>query len=74
MPPIHLLDEVIFSIKAITPSPHRDYTGCSNQTILKHFRELASSRQIRLYTETVFIPDYIDKAEIMKIAAFIRKA
>ncbi len=71
MPPVHLLDEVIFSIKAITPLLHRNYTGFPNQTILKHFRELAGLPQIRLHAETVFIPDYVDEAEIMKVAAFI---
>ena len=71
IPPVHLLDEVIFSIKAITPSLHRDYTGFPNRPILKHFKELAGLHQIRLYTETVFIPDYVDKGEVMKIAAFI---
>jgi len=71
MPPVHLLDEVIFSIKAITPSLHRNYTGFPNRAILKHFRKLTGLPQIRLHAETVFIPDYVDKAEVMKIAAFI---
>jgi pyruvate formate lyase activating enzyme len=70
-PPVHLLDEVIFSLKAITPSLHRDYTGVSNRGILRHFSELAGLSRIRLHTETVFIPDYVDQSEIMKIAAFI---
>ncbi len=71
MPPVDLLDEVIFSIKAITPSLHRNYTGFANHAILKHFKELAGLPQIRLHAETVFIPDYVDEAEVMKIAAFI---
>ena len=74
MPPVHLLDEVIFSIKAITASLHRNYTGFPNQTILKHFRELAGLPQIRLHAETVFIPDYVDEAEIMKIARSLHRS
>jgi pyruvate-formate lyase-activating enzyme len=71
MPPGHLLDEVVFSIKAITPSLHRNYTGLPNGVILDHFRDLAGMPKIRLQAETVFIPDYVDRAEVMKIAAFI---
>ena len=74
MPPLNLLDEVIFSIKAITHSLHRNYTGFPNQAILKHFEELAAIPQIRLHAETVFIPDYVDESEVMKIAAFIASA
>ncbi|MFZ2447612.1 MAG: radical SAM protein [Syntrophobacteraceae bacterium] len=70
-PPAHLLDEVIFSIKAITPSLHKDYTGSGNRRILANFRALAGLPRIRLHTETVFIPDYVGEAEILKIAGFI---
>lgn len=70
-PPVHMLDEVIFSIKAITPSLHRKYTGFSNRGILENFRELAGLPQIGLYAQTVFIPEYVDEGEVMKIAAFI---
>jgi pyruvate-formate lyase-activating enzyme len=66
-----LIDEVIFSIKAITPSLHRKYTGFSNREILKNFKELANLPRIRLHAETVFIPEYVDEVEVMKIAAFI---
>ena len=35
------------------------------------YEELAGFPQIRLHAQTVFIPDYVDEAEIMKVAAFI---
>jgi len=70
-PPVHLLDEVIFSIKAITPSLHRDYTGFTNRGILNNFKKLAGQSRIRLHAETVFIPDYVDEAEVLRVAAFI---
>lgn len=50
---------------------HRAYTGFSNRNILRNFKALAGNTRIRLYAETVFIPYYVDEAEVMKIAAFI---
>lgn len=70
-PPVRLLDEVIFSIKAVSPDLHRDYTGRDNAEILKSFRVLARDDKIRLYSETVFIPDYVDEKEVVRIARFI---
>ncbi len=71
LPPLAPLDEVIFSIKAVSPDLHRDYTGFDNADILKNFRTINSAPGIRLYAETVFIPDYVDEGEVLKIAAFI---
>jgi len=71
LPPLALLGEVIFSIKAVTPALHRDYTGCGNEDILANFRMLASRRPPVLHTETVFIPGYVDEEEILRIAAFV---
>jgi len=71
MPPLSLLDQVIFSIKAITPSLHRDYTGCDNETILRNFITIASCKTVSLHTETVFIPGYVDEDEVLRIADFI---
>ncbi len=71
MPPISMLDQVIFSIKAVTPSLHRDYTGYNNKAILKNFTEIASCRSVSLHTETVFIPGYVDEDEVLRIADFI---
>ena len=71
IPPLSLLDQVIFSIKAITPSLHRDYTGYGNEAILKNFIAIASSKSVSLHTETVFIPGYVDEGEVLRIAYFI---
>jgi len=71
MPPLNMVDEIIFSIKAISHSLHKHYTGFSNRGILKNFIKLAGVPGIRLHVETVFIPDYVDEAEVMKIAAFV---
>jgi len=64
------INEVVFSIKAVTDSLHRDYTGLSNKNALKNFVRLNQSG-IRLRAESIFIPDYIDFLEIENIAKFI---
>jgi pyruvate formate lyase activating enzyme len=64
------IDEVVFSIKAYTDSLHRDFTGRSNKTALKNLNILYQSG-VKLRTESIFIPDYIDEKETEKIARFI---
>ncbi len=64
------IDEVVFSIKAYTDTIHRDYTGASNKKALKNFLTLYKSG-VKLRTESVFIPEYIDGPEIENIARFI---
>jgi len=64
------IDEVVFSIKAVTDSLHRDYTGKSNKKALNNFVRLNQSG-IRLRAESIFIPQYIDHLEIENIARFI---
>jgi pyruvate-formate lyase-activating enzyme len=64
------IDEVIFSIKALSEGLHRDYTGKSNKAILRNFRVIYDSGK-PLQAETVLIPDYIDKYEVKHIAKFI---
>lgn len=71
MPPLDLLNEIIFSIKAVSPELHMDYTGHNNTAILNNFKKLASTKGVNLYSETVFIPGYVDEKEIFKIAEFI---
>jgi pyruvate formate lyase activating enzyme len=64
------IDEVVFSIKAHTDTIHQDYTGTSNKKALKNFMTLYKSG-IKLRTESVYIPEYIDGPEIENIARFI---
>lgn len=70
-PPLDLVDQVVFSIKAVTPELHRDYTGEENAEILANFPLIAAEKKGSLYTETVFIPGYIDEDEVLRIAGFI---
>ena len=70
-PPLSMVDEIIFSIKAITPALHRDYTGVDNKIILRNFAQIVASKFISLHVETVFIPDYADEDEVLRIADFI---
>jgi pyruvate formate lyase activating enzyme len=70
IPDLLHIDEVVFSVKAFTDAIHRDYTGTSNETALRNFRKIYESR-VRLRTESIFIPDYINGEETEKIARFI---
>ena len=64
------IDEVVFSIKAVTDSLHRHYTGKSNKKTLVNFVSLYHSG-VKLRAESVLIPEYIDYPEIENIARFI---
>ncbi len=64
------IDEVVFSLKARTDTLHKDYTRKSNKEALKNFVTLYQS-SIKLRTESVFIPEYIDGSETENIARFI---
>jgi pyruvate formate lyase activating enzyme len=64
------VDEVIFSIKAITPALHKEYTGKDNADILENFAKIARSGK-KIQAETVLIPGLIDAAEIESVAKFI---
>lgn len=65
------LDEVCVSIKAVSKDIFKDFTGIDNsERVLRNFKQYSSSN-LRLRAESVFIPDYIDRDEIEKIAKFI---
>ncbi len=68
--PLPHIDEIVISLKAYHDELHFDYTGISNQKILKHFGNIYSQGK-NLRAESVFIPGYIDKEEIGAIARFI---
>ena len=70
LPNLKDIDEVVFSLKAVTDSLHRHYTGKSNRKALVNFVSLYKSG-IKLRAESIFIPEYIDCPEIERIAKFI---
>lgn len=66
------LDEICVSIKAITPQVFKDFTGKDNpKQILENFKRYVSVPHIKVRAESIFIPGYIDRDEIEKIARFI---
>jgi len=69
MPPNNI-DEMNFTIKAVSDSLHREYTGSSNREILKNFRGVYK-RGIHLSANTVLIPGFVDVWEVERIAGFI---
>lgn len=66
------IDEVVFSLKAYTDELHRHYTGKANKKALENFAKYHQSG-VKLRAESIFIPDYIDCAEIDKISMFISR-
>ena len=64
------IDEVVFSFKALTDSIHIDFTGKSNKAALKNLIDFYNSG-VKLRTESIFIPEYIDENEIENIARYI---
>lgn len=70
LPSIENVDEICLSIKAYTDALHKDFTGKSNENVLENFVDLHQSG-IRLRSESILIPNYIDCEEIERIARFI---
>jgi len=64
------IDEVIFSLKAVTPARHNAYTGRDNAAILSNFEALARSGR-KMQSETVLIPGLIEAEEVERVAGFI---
>jgi len=64
------IDEVVFSIKAHTNELHRRFTGKSNKKALENFIQYYKSG-IKLRSESVCIPEYIDCHEIEHVSEFI---
>ncbi|MEM2210440.1 MAG: radical SAM protein [Nitrososphaerales archaeon] len=64
------LKEVCVSIKALNNHIHTQYTGKSNERVLRNF-ELLNKSTIKLRAESVLIPNLIDINEIEFIAKFI---
>jgi pyruvate-formate lyase-activating enzyme len=70
MPDLKDIDQVIFSLKAFSEDLYREYTGRSNKSALRHFREIAETG-INLHAEVVLIPELIEGDEIEKVAEFV---
>ncbi|WP_240608353.1 radical SAM protein [Dehalogenimonas alkenigignens] len=70
LPDLSHTDEVVMSLKAVTPELYRDYTLHSNERVLRHFVEVYRLGK-KLRAESVFIPGLIDLEETEKIAAFV---
>ncbi|KXB02861.1 hypothetical protein AKJ43_00315 [candidate division MSBL1 archaeon SCGC-AAA261D19] len=69
LPPLEHVDEACLSLKALDNCLHLDFTGKSNHKTLENF--VKYYRSIKLRSESILIPGYIDCEEIEKIARFI---
>ena len=64
------IDEIIFSIKAVSEDLHKDYTGKPNKEVLENFTKIYKTGK-KMQAETVLIPEYIDAFEVEKTARFV---
>ncbi|OBW62801.1 MAG: radical SAM protein [Dehalococcoides mccartyi] len=64
------IDEIIFSLKAVTNAIYQDYTGRSNEKTLDNFKKVHASGK-KLQAECLLIPGLIEADEVEKIAKFI---
>jgi len=64
------IDEIIFSLKAVTDEVYKKYTGRSNKPVLENLRKVVALGK-NLHVEVVLIPDLIDGDEIEKCAKFV---
>jgi len=70
LPDLSNIDEVIFSLKAVTPELYKAYTKGDNSKSLANFRKTYDMGK-KLQAEITLIPGVIDAAEIEKVAEFI---
>jgi len=70
LPSLEDIDEVCVGLKALDNRLHLDYTGKSNRRVLENFVTLHRSN-VKLRSESILIPGYIDCEEIGRIAKFI---
>ena len=70
IPPLDHIDEVVFSIKAVSEDIHRRLTGFPNKIALSNFRKVYEMVP-SVRAESVLIPDLVYFEEIEKIASFI---
>jgi pyruvate-formate lyase-activating enzyme len=70
LPDLSDVDEVIVSLKAITPEIYRDYTGADNAKTLSNFRRIYEMGK-KLQAEILFVPGVVEEDEIEKAAGFV---
>lgn len=70
LPSLEHLDEACLSIKALDNCLHLNFTGKLNYKTLENFVKYYRSN-VKLRSESILIPGYIDCEEIEKIARFI---
>jgi len=69
-----IIDEVCVSIKAVSREIFENFTGRNTpERVLENFKRYLEVTRLKVRAESIFIPDYIDKNEIEKIARSIAK-
>ncbi len=70
LPNLTDIDEIVFSLKAVTPEIYKDYTAGDNRKSLANFRRVFESGK-KLQAEITLIPGVIEAQEIERVAEFI---
>ena len=70
LPDMSDIDEVIMSLKAVTPEVYRQYTLGDNRKMLVNFRRVHDMGK-RLQAEITLVPGAVEAAEVEKAAEFI---
>ena len=70
LPDLSDIDEVIMSLKAVTPEVYRQYTLGDNRKMLANFRRVHGMGK-RLQAEITLVPGAVEAAEVEKAAEFI---
>ncbi|MGI2336203.1 MAG: radical SAM protein [Dehalogenimonas sp.] len=70
LPEISDMDEIIVSLKAVTPELYREYTAADNRKALHNFRKIYETGK-KLQAEITLIPGIIEAEEVEKVAKFI---
>jgi pyruvate formate lyase activating enzyme len=70
LPDLSSIDEVIMSLKAVTPAIYKCYTGADNRKSMANFRKIYEIGK-KLQAEITLIPGIVEADEIEKVAEFI---
>ena len=70
LPDLSDIDEIIMSLKAVTPEVYREYTAADNRKTLLNFHRVHDMGK-RLQAEITLVPGAIEASEVERVAEFI---
>jgi pyruvate formate lyase activating enzyme len=68
-----LVDLILYDIKMMDPIKHKEYTGKSNETIIRNFKELLN-KDVEILPRIPLVPEYTaTKENLSQIARFFKQ-